>query len=45
LAVLGEVLTWLGVAGAAALAWGLYIFGESQPKRSTVKVEENATED
>jgi hypothetical protein len=43
--VLEEVLTWLGVAGAAAFAWALYIFGENQPRRSRVKVEENASEE
>jgi hypothetical protein len=43
--VLGEVLTWLGVAGAAAFAWALYIFGESQPKGSSVKVEESVSDE
>ena len=43
--MLGEVLTWLGVAGAAAFAWGLYAFGESMPERNSVKAEENASEE
>jgi hypothetical protein len=43
--VLGEVLTWLGVAGAAAFAWALYIFGENRPKQTRVKAEENKSEE
>ncbi len=43
--MLGEVLTWLGVAGAAAFAWGLYIFGESQPKPGNMKAEDQASEE
>jgi hypothetical protein len=43
--VLGEVLTWFGVATAAAFAWALYIFGDNQPKRDRVKVEENKSDE
>jgi hypothetical protein len=43
--VLGEILTWLGVAGAAAFAWGLYVFGENQSKQSSVQAEEAASEE
>ena len=41
--MLEEVLTWLGVAGAAAFAWALYVFGESQPGHGNVKAEEQAS--
>lgn len=43
--MLGEVLTWFGVAGAAAVAWALYIFGENQPKQTRVRVEEKNSDD
>ena len=31
--MLGEVLTWIGVAVAGLVAWGLYAFGENAPRR------------
>jgi hypothetical protein len=31
--VLGEILTWIGVAVAGGVAWGLYAFGEQAPRR------------
>ena len=43
--MLEEVLTWLGVAGAAAFAWGLYIFGENETRRPNVRVEESASDE
>jgi hypothetical protein len=43
--VLEEILTWLGVAVAAAVAWGLYLVGENQVNQSKVKVEEPASDE
>ena len=42
--MLEEVLTWLGVAGAAAFAWALYIFGENETSQGG-RVEETASEE
>jgi hypothetical protein len=40
-----EILTWLGVAGAAAFAWGLYVFGEDQSKTGSVEAKETTSEE
>jgi hypothetical protein len=40
-----EILTWLGVAGAAAFAWGLYVFGEDQSKTGSVEAKDTTSED
>lgn len=42
--LLAEVLTWLGVAVVAGVAWALYAVGENAPKRA-VQREEQATDE
>jgi hypothetical protein len=42
--MLGEVLTWIGVAVAGLVAWGLYAFGADAPRRR-VRAEEQAQDE
>ena len=42
--MLGEVLTWIGVAVVGFVAWGLYAFGENAP-RHRVRSEEQSQDD
>jgi hypothetical protein len=42
--LLGEVLTWIGVAIAGFVTWGLYAFGETAP-RNRVQSEEQGQEE
>jgi hypothetical protein len=42
--VLGEVLTWVGVAVVSLVAWALYAFGEQAP-RNRIRSEEPTRED
>jgi hypothetical protein len=43
--LLEEVLTWLGVGAAAALAWGLYLFGENQINQGSAKAEKSVSDE
>jgi hypothetical protein len=42
--LLGEILTWAGVAFVSLLAWALYAFGENAP-RNRVRSEEQGREE
>jgi hypothetical protein len=42
--LLGEILTWAGVAFASLLAWALYAVGENAPRKRSRSEEQSQEE-